>query len=107
MANQIYASVQNIVVKQLNDLWLSFSFDIHKELYNLTVLRTSGSNTISTNTTASGTQLSFGTALGDKIYQQGKFGHAGLDQVNGESVLLVLRNPVGAYGMNLTVPYTT
>ena len=108
MANIIYASAQNTVKKQLNDLWLSISLQVHKDLYALSVDRISGTYAGLTPTTAAGTQLTFGEILGSSIYQKNLTGgHTGLDQMNGEAVLLVVRNPLGPVDVTLVIPTTT
>lgn len=111
MANIIHSTTQNSIKKQLNDMWLYFSYDIHKELYSLSVERVTGTNTTLTSTTASGTQLLFQEVVGPKLWEKkntaNALGHDGLEQTAGESVMLVCRNPIGSKDITIFVPYTT
>lgn len=107
MANIVYATTQNTVKKQLNDLWLNISMDLHKDLYSLSVERVSGTYTSTTPTTASGPQLKFAEITGSKPYEKGTNGHSGLDQTDGEAVLLVVRKPLGPKDVTITMPITT
>lgn len=107
MANIIYATTQNSIKKQLNDIYLSFSFDVHKEFYTLSVQRitVSGSTTL-----ASGSQLLFTEIVGDKLWEKKRnansLGHNGIDPA-GEAILFVARNPVGKNNIDVTIPFTT
>lgn len=107
MANHIHGTTQNTVKKQLNDFYLSISFEKHKELNTLSVDRVTGDYNEVTPTTASGTQLTFKESTGTKEFQKGPNGHNGLDQTDGEAVLLIVGNPVSKKDITLEIPITT
>lgn len=107
MANIVYGSTQNSTKKQLNDLYFHISFDIHKELSDLSVERITG---LGSGTTSTGSQLRFTTRIGDKPWEQKRnvnsLGHSGLDAA-GEAVMLVVKRPTGNFDIEVDVPFAT
>lgn len=100
MPNRITGG-SNTVKKQLNDMWLSFSYDVHKDLYSLSVdAFPSGTSNYASGTAYSGTAcLGFNAIQGTKLWE----GQT-LNADAGEEVLFVVRSPLGRFPVQVDVP---